>query len=1340
MGMLMTTLAQTPSAIRFHQLNEQNGLSNNHITAIIKDSTGFLWYGTSAGLNRYDGAQMKIFRHSNTDPSSLKDNNISDLFLGPEQKIWVRTRNGFCIYQPQKENFIRNVDSLLNTYQLPPGNISQIVKDNQNNYWFLHESLGLYRYNPQQKQCIPYQAKGNFLITGMALSPGNQLQIVYNNGLLEQLDCATLLVSKVINLFQPSTAPCETANYKVFVDKDGDLWIYALDIPVGVYYVKNGASTFRHMHKSDGVIPINTDMVTNITEDEKGNIWLATDHGGINLVDKKTFRVSYLLHQDTDNYSLAQNSTTALYRDDQQIIWVGTYKQGVSYYHKQLLMFPLVDHKSGLPFDDVNRFVEDKSGNLWIGSNGGGLVYYNRSENSFVSYHYQPNNPNSISSDIIVSMLLDKQNKLWIGTYHGGLNVYDGRSFKRYPLEPTDSQTPIDNSIWEIYQDRKNNIWIGTLSKGLYHYNAEKDDFSHLKDPNIPKYISAIMEDQVGNLWVGSAEGLVVLDPAGRLIQKHVAGNKNTNLSNNYISDILQDHTGDIWIATQEGLNLYLQNEKRFVSYRESDGLSSNVILNLLLDKQGRLWASTLKGLSCITRPHPSEKLLDIRNYDTRDGLQGLSFNENAALKTKRGELIFGGPGGFNIIVPENIPKIKNQFRPAITEFALFNRPIEIGKSYDGKTILETSPTTTSTLSLRYNQNVFSVTFSPFHYLAREQNRFLYKLEGFHEDWLPDEGNHKITFTNLDPGVYNFMLKSSIENGKWSSPYRLLRITIAPPFWKTPLAYLSYGAFILGILLLVRRIEKKRQISRHLLQQEREETKRTVELDRIKTRFFTNVSHEFRTPISLIMAPIDRLIEEQPTKQQLVHLETMKRNAKRLLHLVNQLLDLKKVDSHQLKLDLHLGDVIALLQENVDSFHDLAVKKNIHLLFSANRDSLYTYFDSEKLERIIFNLLSNAFKFTPENGTVSVSAMFMQDHQAAEILIKVADTGIGIPKKQQPLVFERYFQNTLNGSLSSRGNGIGLSITQEYVQLLGGTIRLESDEGKGSIFTVHLPLPYDDKDGLSTANHDKIAHAAQKSTLTHFAMKGVPNILLVDDDDELIFYLQENLKHKFHIEHCQEAYTAWQKVLSLHPDLVLSDIHMPGDSGIDLCQKIRKDSRTQHIPVILLTAYSDAETQITATNTGASDYITKPFHFQLLLSKIENQLNQKARFEKTYKKQLELLPTNEVVESEDEKFLRKAAKIAEENITNISFSVEDLAAKLNISRVGLYKRLLALNGHTPSEFIRNIRLRKAALLLAKSNLSIAEIAYQVGFNNPKQFSKYFKAMYHVLPSTYKQSQ
>ncbi|QNL49448.1 response regulator [Olivibacter sp. SDN3] len=1338
----MTTLAQEVSTIHFQQLSEQHGLSNNHVNAIIKDDSGFLWFGTSAGLNRYDGQQMKVFRHSNNNPSSINDNNIQRLFIGPQGKLWVKTIKGLNVYDQEKEVFENNSDSILASYGIPSGIIKDILKDDQGYYWFLHEEEGLFRYHPRDRKCRHYQTNKSQQITGIANTKDHTLYLIYAQGLIEEVANNTLVKK---THFQAISAD-QQADYKLFVDRDGGLWIHAENIPLGAYYIRSKNHETVHLHHTSQNGMLNSNMVSHITEDEDGLIWLATDHGGINLIDKKTLKTYYLTHDESNPNSIAQNSTISMHKDREHIIWIGTYKQGISYYHQQMHMFPMVNHRKNLPFDDVNKFVEDKNGNLWIGTNGGGIIYYDRKREQFRQYLHQSNSQLGLSSNIVVSLLSDNQQRLWIGTYHGGLNIFDGKQFKHYTGD-SEGNGLNDNSIWEIYQDSNGKIWLGTLVGGLYYYEPEQDNFIPVKNDDISAYVSAICEDHDGNLWVGGAEGIVVMNQALQTINKYTANSPYRQpISNNYISDIYQDSQHRIWIATQDGLNLFRPGaHPSFVVYKQSAGLPDNVILNVLEDNMGQLWISTLKGLSCITGVDDTNEKLHTKNYTKLDGLQGLSFNENAALKTSKGELLFGGPAGFNIISPDKIPPISQQLKPIITEFALFNHALKIDEVHRGKVILNQSPALTKKIQLKYDQNVFSITFSALNFLTDEHTKFYYKLEGFHENWLPDEDNHKVTFTNLDPGVYQFIVKAALDNGKWSEPYELLQIKIAPPFWKTPLAYTIYLTAAICFLLLIRHIEKQRQKSRFLLQQEREETKRAVELEQTKTKFFTNISHEFRTPLSLILAPVDRLLESNPQSEQLNHLNTIKRNAKRLLNLVNQLLDLKKVDNNKLKLNLHLGDLITQVKDHVTSFADLAQKKHINLVFESNKNSFYTYFDQEKLERIIFNLMSNALKFTSDDGQITIHVSVPSKAEADTFTLTVADTGIGIPKDQQKKIFERYFQHVSDDALFNQGNGIGLSITYEYVQLLNGEIHLTSEEGKGSCFTITLPVLSGGKQSISKPalfeyeeNVNELESEGTNRSVN--SNKKLPSILLVDDDEDFIHYLKENLKSDFSIICCYDATSAWQKVLFHHPDLILSDVHMPGESGISLCKKIKQDNRTRHTPVILLTAYTDAYMQLKAVDMGASDYITKPFHFQLLRSKIKNQLKQKDLFEKTYKKQLEILPSTIAVESEDEKFLRRATKIIEENISNTAFSVEHLSEALNISRVGLYKRLLALNGHTPSEFIRNMRLRKAAQLLAKSNLSIAEIAYHVGFNNPKQFSKYFKAMYHVLPSVYKQHQ
>jgi len=606
----------------------------------------------------------------------------------------------------------------------------------------------------------------------------------------------------------------------------------------------------------------------------------------------------------------------------------------------------------------------------------------------------------------------------------------------------------------------------------------------------------------------------------------------------------------------------------------------------------------------------------------------------------------------------------------------------------------------------------------------------------------------------LNPGTYTFYVKTANDIGKWSDSTTKLQITILPPFWRTGIAYFIYILLILGILYFSRRYILLRAREKFKIEQERREASRMHELDLMKIKFLTNVSHEFRTPLSLIIAPLDKLISITADKQGRNQFELMQRNARRLLNLVNQLLDFRKLETQEIKLNPSKGDIIRFLKDISYSFMDMAEKKDIKFTFHAVNKALVTLFDPDKLERIMFNLLSNAFKFTQEHGEIEVKVQSREltsgvnkiHHQLLKI--QVIDSGIGIPLEKQDKIFERFFQNEVPGSMLNQGSGIGLSITKEFVKLHGGNITVVSEPGKGSCFTVEIPImlleelqtPINELEILvATGSSDEI------EDIREISMHEIPvpvlsskklTILIIEDNEDFRFYLKDNLKAVYNIIEASNGKSGWQKALQFHPALIVSDIIMPEMDGIELCRKVKTDPRTSAIPVILLTAKTTDENRLEGYQTGASDYITKPFNFEILQSRIKNLLNQQASLRKTFEKKVEAQPADIQVVSENEKFISLALEIVEKNMDNDAFSVEELSKKLYISRVGLYKKLFAITGKTPIEFIRTIRLKRAAQLLEKTNMTISEIAFEVGFNNPKYFARYFKAEYGKLPSVY----
>jgi signal transduction histidine kinase/DNA-binding response OmpR family regulator/sugar lactone lactonase YvrE len=1125
-------------------------------------------------------------------------------------------------------------------------------------------------------------------------------------------------------------------------------------LPLGVIHYSPSTKKLEHINNDNRQYKLNNNIVVSVVQDNKGRIWISTDHGGLNILDKSNRSIQYVLNNADDNKSLGQNSITVTYKDNVGIIWIGTFKKGISYYHENIIKFPLVRYLPSNPksviYNDINRFVEDVNGNLWIGTNGGGLIYYNRQNGKFTHFMHDPSNSNSLSNDVIVNMYMDSERKLWIGTYFGGLDCFDGKTFIHFRNDPSNHESITENRVWEIYEDSSKNLWIGTLAGGLDRYDRAKKKFFHYRSgqPNSihSNYISAITSDKAGNLWIGTAYGIDVLDKSSGKFIHYINNPQNSkSLSNDNVISLQEDSYGRMWIGTRDGLNVFDQKTKTFRQFRVEHGLSDNTILNILEDDSKNLWVSTPNGLTNITVIEKNGIVsLQCKNYDEKDGLQGRAFNENAALKTRKGELVFGGPNGFNIFHPRNIVPEKNIAPTVLTDFQIFNKSIVVGDKLNNRVVLPEAVTETDKIVLKYSENVFSIEFAALNFSSAERNKYAYMLEGFNNDWLYTDGTErKVTYTNLDPGEYLFKVKSSNNEGIWNEQAATIQISILPPFWRTPWAFILYGLGIAGALYIARRITVERARMRFQIEQQRKEAERMHAIDMMKIKFFTNVSHEFRTPLSLILSPLDKILKHCTDADLKKQLFMIHRNAKRLLNLVNQLLDFRKMEVQEFKANLTIGDIIAFIKDTSFSFSDISEKKNISFSYASELNSLEVYFDKDKLEKILFNLLSNAFKYTPSHGSVSVFVGFIESRNEFSedmLLLEVRDTGIGIPEDKQEKIFERFFQNEVPESMLNQGTGIGLAITKEFVKVLNGTITVQSEPEKGTSFKVTLPVKKAG-DAVSTLSTEAVILAEQNNQIPILEENGnylhkKTTILLVEDNEDFRFYLKDNLSQNFNVVEAVNGKDAWEKIKETLPDLVVSDIMMPFTNGIELSRKIKTDTLTSHIPVILLTAMAAEEMQIEGYKIGINDYITKPFNFEILLYRIKNILLQQKQLRKHFQKQIEINPSEITITPVDEQFMKQALEIVERNISNTNFSVEDLSRELYMSRVSLYKKLLSLTGKSPLEFIRVMRLKRGAQLLEKSQMSVAQIAYEVGFNNPKNFTKYFKEEFNVLPSQY----
>ncbi|OQP53679.1 hybrid sensor histidine kinase/response regulator [Niastella populi] len=1352
---LLPVLAQ-PVQYAFSHLDIFNGLSHSQVNTIIKDAKGFMWFGTASGLNRYDGYTFKVFRHKENDSTTLSDDLVSAIQEGPHNKFWINTRGGQNIFDPVSEKAITNTPAYCRQLSLPAAVVIDIAKDKQGRFWFAQPGYGLSRYDPATNSVHRFQRKAvkNMpYITDMVTDNAGNLWVMYNDGLLEAYTTATEKLNySNAAIFKKGDA----LRYRLFADADNDLWIYTDGFPQGVYCFNSTNNKLQHYHRDAAANRLNTNLVTGIQQDNNGRIWISTDHGGINLVNKRTGVVSYLENNPEDIKSISQNSINAIYRDNTGIIWLGTYKKGINYYHENIIKFPVYRHSlsdaKSLPFDDVNRFVEDDKGNLWIGTNGGGLIYYDRANGSYRTFKHNPASDNSISNDVIVSLCIDHNKKLWIGSFYGGLDCYDGNRFIHYKHDPGNATSISDNSIWEIYEDAQQQLWVGTLSGGLNRFDAAINGFFTYRNGAgsiNSNYISALAEDQDGNLWIGTETGINVLNRKTGRFTYYTHNSKDPHsLGNNSITDLLKDSRGNMWVATRNGLNFFDRRTNTFRHFNEADGLVQSNILTLLEDNANTLWLGTTNGISRAWVQYGANDELTIRfrSYDERDGLQGREFNENAALKTSRGELIFGGANGFNIISPQSIAHNTTIPEVVLTDLRVFDKSLQAGDTFNNRVLLRTAISEVKEITLKHHEKIFSLEFAALNYSNPEKNQYAYKLEGFNNDWLTTDGTHRtVTYTNLDPGKYVFRVKAGNGDGVWNEQGTSLTVTILPPFWRTIPAFIIYALLAAAILIVARRLTIQRAHMRFQLAQQKKEAERIHELDLLKLKFFTNVSHEFRTPLSLIMAPVEKMLKQSGEPEQKKQYQLIYRNARRLLALVNQLLDFRKLEMQELRLYPSLGDIVSFVREIANSFTDMAGAKHIHFNFTTGISALQISFDADKLERILFNLLSNAFKFTPEHGNIQV-IVDLQPHsgesQTQYVSIQVKDNGIGIPAEDQERIFERFFQHDVPGSILNQGSGIGLAISKEFVRLHQGSISVNSEPGKGTCFTVLLPVTAPVAQPViepALAGSEELMTAELPEEQTGPPGKGSrkrPAVLIVEDNEDIRFYLKDNLRRNYTVYEAVNGAEGWEKTKQLQPDLVVSDVMMPVMDGMELCKHIKNEKQTSHIPVILLTARSAAEPKLEAFQVGANDYVTKPFSFEMLQSRIKNLLAQQEAMRKLFQKQLEVNPSEISITSVDEQFIRQSIETVEQQISNADFSVEDLSRALHMSRVALYKKLLALTGKSPLDFIKTIRLKRAAQLLEKSQFTISEIAWEVGFNNPKYFARTFKKEFGVLPSEY----
>lgn len=1356
--LLSVPAAEAQLSFKRYTINE--GLSQNTVYCLLEDKDGVIWIGTEDGLNKFDGYDFTYYKHDFRDPASISHNQINALYEDREGRLWVGTSDGLNIFDKRTEKFIR-LSTIQNPSTASNDFITSIYEDRKGNIWVTSRE-GLNLYDPASK---------NFHF--------------YNDA--------------------AGKAPDRVRADRVMEDQHGILWVS----------INRDLRRFDPVKKKFLPLPrilennpfLRNSFIRVIKQDSSNKIWIGTETSGLFIYDEKANTLQHFRNDKSDKNSLAADIVRDIFFADKNNVWVGT-RDGLSVFNKAAQKFTNYKNDrydiNSLSRNSIRAVLRDRAGNVWLGTFGGGVNLVPITYNMFNYIGVKTPNKPGLSYEMVSAITADKD-ALWIGTEGGGFNYADLRtsSFKTYTLSRISSNLGA-NTIKCILPEGRN-LWLGTV-KGLYYYDHSDESLTNIpvpandkeivsivktrdrlwlatngsglismdkngrtntykmksSDNSITYNVMKIVKDENDNLWIGTNKGLSYFSK-GRFTQfYHEEGNA-YSLSNNNISTLFIDSKKRIWIGTKGGgLNLYDKSSNRFYLIDTKSGLSNDVIQAIEEDSAGNLWVSTNQGLSRISIkgiPPFTGETVRIASYFVEDGLQSNQFLPNSSSKNASGELFFGGINGLTYFHPENIKS--NPYRPPVifTGLLIRNTPIV---QYSKNSVLQQAINETKEITLTYDQVFISFRFAALNYVNPAKNNYAYKLEGFKrdDDWHYVQGQREATYTNLDAGTYIFKVKAANNDGLWNEVPKTIKITVLPPWWKTWWAYTLYAFIIAAILYLYFSYSLKTAKLKNELAFEHLVREKDNEFYQRKLNFFTHISHEIKTPLTLILAPLEKLLGMNRENNRVHHqLMLMKNNGEKLMRLVNQLLDFRKFESGNMGLQAAEGNIVSFIKETAAAFEDYAEHLNITIQVEADKKNIKAWFDRDKFEKIMYNLISNALKFAKPGGrvTIRIKQTPAETEKDRFILIEVEDNGIGIPENKIAGIFEPFISYS-DDSTNLNGSGIGLAFTKGLVELHHGQITAESTpahEGqeRKTCFTVKIPagqahlqageIVHNDQDGENIAAYSMTKQLTERSSPMEKRIDDVLTktedtlvMLIVEDNKDVMTFLVENFEDKFKIETAFNGREGIDKAIASVPDIIISDVMMPEISGTILCRTLKTDNRTSHIPIILLTARGQIANKLEGLETGADDYITKPFSIRILETKIWNLIEQRQMLRERYRKEITLQPQNIAITSPDEEFLTKVMSFIESHITDPELNVENLAKEVFMSRTTLYRKIKALTGKTTIEFIRTVKLKRAAQLLKSNACNVNEAAYMSGFTDIDYFRKYFKEEYNKTPTEF----
>lgn len=1350
--------------------NIQEATSKRAISTIIQDSNEFIWVGTDgAGLYRYDGVNYFEYDYNPKTSGSINSNFIYASYIDTNNNLWIGTDEGLCLYNPDLDNFSKiNIEDAIAKGFKQPITVKTIIQDN-NGYLILGTyGYGLLKLNLKTLKVDILKShifeNSNFQAKFTVKSKKGIIYLGTDHGLLE-IDVEGNIKQVFKDKFKRE--PILEQIESLVIDSYGYLWVGTS--ANGLLKIKPETDNYQFENYK-----ITKNKILSITESSKGHIICGTENDGLIVLNYNGEVAKQYLHSKYDNYSLKSNSIWTLYEDKEQRLWLGYYNKGLGVFDKINNKFSaiesLVNNENSLQTSSVTAIAKDKSGNFLLSIDGGGLDIYNPTNKQFI--HVNKNSENyysGLNANDFQTVFIDSNQNIWIGSWDHGIYFLKNGTTNFINYNTSNTTGLKSNRIFSFSEDSKGRIWIGAFIKGLHyfdnvkqtivHYDAKSSSNTAITNADL-SYIRKVFVDSDNIVWIGTISGLYYIDLKNNpnlkvtSLKEDMFKNRTKHKSIQNILSIYESNNKIIWIGTDGGgLFSYNKKDKEFLNYNDFPDFKEKSIRAIISDNYECLWVSGRLGLSKL-----DFKKNKSYNFNKDDGLLVNDFNNNAVFKDTNGDLYFGSYEGLNYFNPTKINIVEKASSLYFSDFKLFNKSLNpnVDSSPLNKVISKTK-----SIVLNHKQSVFTIEYVGINYNYSKKNLYAYYLEGFEKEWNYVGNVRSANYTNIEPGKYTFKVKSANSDGSWNNTPLELEIEILKPWWKTYKAFFLYSILFLSFLVYINNMYQSRFKAKQAVILEKDKLNQLEKLNAKKLQFFTNISHEFKTPLTLILNPLEDILKIPNLPLQLKSkIITVYKSSDRLSKLIEELMDFNKLQFNKMLLKVKSVEVIEFTKEIISYFDQEKIQRNLSIHFETTEQKIQGWLDPKMLEKIIFNIISNAFKFTPDGGALFISIeklegnnrLVIDNLKVASFAITIKDTGYGIPKKDLKRIFDRFYQvNSLN-KVYYGSTGIGLEVVKEFVELHKGTIQVESELGHGTTFKVLFPIgkeffnadqiieevfePRNNKsfllDTSSNKNDDDMLFI-EKDNNGNKDTARVHTLLIVEDNAELRNYLKQELSKTYKIITAENGKRGYELAVQKLPDIILTDVIMPVMDGLQLCKQIKADLKTSHIPLLMLSAKSMVNDRLEGIDSGADIYLSKPFDFDILKSSLAQLItSRQILFKKFYTGVAKGGKDN--ITSLDNSFIQKVLNFIVENINDPQLNVDMLSDKVFLSRSQLYRKIKTLTGVSANELIRNVRLEKAQQLIIEGNSNINEISYAVGFASASYFAKCYKVKYGHLPT------